>query len=72
MLILEILKFRINSGNAEKSRNFAKKANHGKVLKAGSTVHDSNSINGKKSLTERHRKSTYNIILEIYKIKNFA
>ena len=36
MLILEILKFRINSGNAEKSRNFAKKANRGKVLKGGS------------------------------------
>ena len=26
----------------------------------------------KKSLTERHRKSIYNIILEIYKIKKFA
>ena len=25
-----------------------------------------------KSLTERHRKSIYNIILEIYKMKNFA
>ena len=29
-------------------------------------------VGAKKNVTERHRKSIYNIILEIYKIKNFA
>ena len=47
------------------------------TFKAGSTVHDISGIfrrkiPGEKSLTERHRKSIYNIIFEIYKIKNFA